>query len=381
MSTDANGTDERAGSSNGNPSGARGRGQRFVRGKPKLVGKIEELGSSVFTYNTSNQAEQYLRSKEDFGDYVGSEISGDMRRLVKNLEERTFTYPKRPTGKNVDAGIIADYKMDKSRIQTEEKQYKEDKSKVFGKLLGQCSSAMIAKLQGDSAFQELEKNDDVVGLLKKLRSLAFSTGGEQHPSMILRNTLHKFSSMSQGPKETPANYYRRFVANIDVLESLWGGGDFTPTKTDPDTAEEKTKQRTQLQVMFFLSGADPARYKQLINELNNQYLAKTDNYPASLGAALDLLSHYHAREDKPRARRDDTATEAITETSFVQGRRPSGARCRLCEGRGHSETECPNNTNRNPRRQRLSRRPTRGTSHAQTHDEAGSDDEGVGWAG
>ena len=381
MPTDIDGTDERAGSSTGNPPGSRGRGQRFVhRSKPKLVGNIPELGSSVFTYNTPNQAEQYLRAKEDCGDHVGSEFSGDMRRLVKNLEERTFTYPKVPTGRDVGPAVIADYKMDKSRIQADEKKYKEDKSQVFSILVGQCSSAMIAKLKGDSAFQGLEKNDDVVGLLKKLKSLAFSTGGEQHPSMILRNTLHKVSCMSQGPKETPANYHRRFVANIDVLESLWG--DFTPTKTTPNTAAEKTKQRTQLQVMLFLSGADPARYKQLINELNNQYLAKTDNYPASLDAALDLLSHYHAREDtKPRARRDDTATEAITETSFAQDRRSPHARCPLCDGRGHSATVCPNNRNRRRQNRRLSRQTARGSTNAQTHDEVGSDDEGVGWAG
>ena len=52
--------------------------------------------------------------------------------------------------------------------------------KVFVVILGQCSHSMKNRLVNEKEYDALEDADDVVGLLKLLKSMAFSTTGVQH---------------------------------------------------------------------------------------------------------------------------------------------------------------------------------------------------------
>jgi len=89
-------------------------------------------------------------------------------------------------------------------------------------ILGQCSQAVKSKLENDTGFAALEANDNVVGLLDKLKEMAFSTGGVQHPFWTLQNVLRRLTAINQGPKELVANYHKRFLATTEVIEVQWG---------------------------------------------------------------------------------------------------------------------------------------------------------------
>ena len=51
-------------------------------------------------------------------------------------------------------------------------------------ILGQCSSEAKNQLVNNVGFETLEDSDDVVGLLKMLKEMTFSTSGVQHPPML-----------------------------------------------------------------------------------------------------------------------------------------------------------------------------------------------------
>jgi len=148
----------------------------------QVLGKTEELGELVYKFNTKDQADMYLHTTQAVADYVCKEYGKDMRMLVKQGRERTFTKPIAPrTTADSTPGLMEKYKTELSIFHRDRKEYNDHKAKVFVVILGQCSRIVESKLENDDGFADLEKNDDVVGLLAKLKTMAFSTGGIQDP--------------------------------------------------------------------------------------------------------------------------------------------------------------------------------------------------------
>jgi len=76
-------------------------------------------------------------------------------------------------------------------------------------ILGQCSSEAKNQLVNNVGFETLEDSDDVVGLLKMLKEMTFSTGGVQHPHWTLQNVLRRLTTINQGPSEVVSNCHKR----------------------------------------------------------------------------------------------------------------------------------------------------------------------------
>ena len=124
-----------------------------------------------------DQADKYLCTMEAVTDYMGVKFGRNMRMLVKHGEEMIFTKPRAPRGQDATPGLLEEFKVEIGLYHKDTKEYKEQQVKVFIIILGQCTQITKSKLESDSNCATLEKNDDVVGLLKKLKELAFSTGG------------------------------------------------------------------------------------------------------------------------------------------------------------------------------------------------------------
>jgi hypothetical protein len=315
-----------------------------VNGK-RVLGKLEELGGLVYKFNSKDQADLYLRTTEAIADYVGVEYGRNMRMLVKYGNEATFTKPTAPRQtKDSAPGLLEEYKTELGIYHKKMDEYKEQKAKVFVIILGQCTPSLKSKLANDAGFATLEQNDDVTGLLGKLKELAFSTGGVQHPFWTLQNMLRRLTAINQGGKESVQNYHKRFLAMTEVIEAQWG--QFCPVElADSNSAADKKKARDQLLSMIFLAGADKARYGKLVESLNNSYLAKTDNYPSDLDSTVTLLSHYKDHQAGGIKKVDDDGDER--ETSFAQARRGANrlarVRCYRCNELGHVQNNCPRN--------------------------------------
>jgi hypothetical protein len=99
----------------------------------------------------------------------------------------------------------------------------------------------------------LEVNLDVIGLLEKLGTMAFSMGGVQEPFVSLVYSLRCLTMMQQGSKEAVAKYYKRFKISADVLGGHWG--DFHPPNlVKDDVTKEQAQDRLLARV--FLMGAN-----------------------------------------------------------------------------------------------------------------------------
>lgn len=260
-------------------------------GKP-ILGNIEEMGDLIFKFNTKDQAEMFLRTQERLADYVGVEVSPEMRALVKNGTEKTFTEPRIPRVGDQEAsqGQLEKYKLELKQFQEDKRKYDTYKGKTFIMILGQCSETLSNRLKNDTDFSTLESNFDVKGLMDKLRSLAFSKSGNQNTFLAAQEALKRLMCVNQGPTETNENFLKRTKALVQVVEEHWG--DFSPEKLRGTGANSTQVARDKMLAMIYLVGSDNKRYGGLKDDLNNQYLAKHDNYPASLDEANTLLTHY-----------------------------------------------------------------------------------------
>jgi hypothetical protein len=337
----------------------------------RVLGKLEELGGLVYKFNSKDQADLYLRTTEAIADYVGVEYGRNMRMLVKHGTETTFTKPRAPRKEDSTPGLLEEFKTELSIYHRDTKEYKEQKAKVFVIILGQCTPSLKSKLANDAGFATLEQNDDVKGLLGKLKELAFSTGGVQHPFWTLQNMLRRLTAINQGEKESVQNYHKRFLAMTEVIEAQWG--QFCPTElADSNSAADKKKARDQLLSMIFLAGADKTRYGKLVESLNNSYLTKTDNYPLDDDSTVTLLSHYQDHKARGIQVNDN---DGGVEASFAQVRRKSRIRCYKCNELGHVAQNCPLNQGRTTARSHLQR------GEESEDDEAGSVASSIGSGG
>ena len=210
----------------------------------------------------------------------------------------------------------------------------------------------------------------MTGLLAKLKTLAFASGGVQNPHLTLAKQLRRSTNVHQGRTESLASYHKRFLANTEVLEAHWGP--FCPMKLAGNEKDADKKSRNKLQAMIFLEGADDGRFGKLKHELNNSYLADNDNYPESLDATLTRLSLYQDNQDG--GLRNAGAPRTKMETSFAQTRyqqRLASIRCYECNELGHVARDCP-------------RQQTHTQQNEETGSEASNDDSArprTGWSG
>ena len=157
----------------------------FSRGRKttgeQVLGKEEKLGELVYKFNTKDQADMYLCTTEAIADFVGVEYGRDMRMLVKHGTEKTFTKPRIPRSDDTTPGLMEKYKTELRIFHREKKEFQDNKAKVFVIILGQCTHNVKSKLENELGYATLEMNDDVVGLLRQLKQMAFASGGVQHP--------------------------------------------------------------------------------------------------------------------------------------------------------------------------------------------------------
>jgi hypothetical protein len=325
--------------------------------KGHFVGKEQLMGHLVFKYNSKDQADMFLRTKKELANVVGKKYGSEMFDLVKHLKERGDTELEEPKGgKDGEVSKLAleTYKVKLSNKLKKDEEYVENKHKVFVMILGQCTSQVIVKLESDEDYETLEKERDVVGLLNKLRDLAFGTKAQVHPYWAALRTTKRMFTITQGSKETNTHYAERVLAQADVLSETVGF--IYPGKLVTSNANKATKEaaREQFLVMIMLDGADRNRYRPLLRELHNSYISNIDKYPKTIEATTTLLTNYQADGKLVINKEESDKSEYVDESSFAQfSKKPLGGsktdkerkfKCPNCGKFGHYPDQCPNET-------------------------------------
>jgi hypothetical protein len=251
-----------------------------------------------------------------------------MRNLVKYTTEREFTEPAFPSRvlRDTDRLHEVKYKESLAKYHRELDTYNDQKTKVFGVILGQCSPMVKDRLAKNKAFPKVEMDSDVVGLIKMLQEMAFSTLGHQEPNWAMVTVLRRLLTLQQHKHDTIQNYYLRFKSQATVLEAQWGifyPPNLVDTEQEDDESENHKKDAQEaILTAIFVSNSDNGRFRSLKERLNNEYLSGTDNYPKTLEQAVNLLTYN--QDYGAKVSRSDKHDDIDTGSGFAQKHKKSG---------------------------------------------------------
>jgi hypothetical protein len=352
-------------------------GTRPVILKTKFEGRCKELEGHIYDICGAQQANQYMKTTEEIGLYVGQHYTngGDIATAVRTYTKPVFESPEDPPD-DAPAAVKKRWELKLKRIGDREEKLEENITKLYNLVWGQCSEALRAKIESLNEFSNIRDVMDGIALLRLIKTIAFKFEPQLYAPMAIDNALHKFINAKQGKQMTAAAYLEHFQNNVEVLEAvgaslgphrgvislITGGGGIN------DATEEQLAEANERSLaVAFINKADRSRYGRMIEDLANNYLMGQNNYPITLTQAYNLLVnwqqdprnmvHYGAGPNDGVVfahhgdEEEQTDEEGGTGTTLVQDtpRRGKGhITCFNCKKKGHYKSECPeivNNTN------------------------------------
>ena len=117
---------------------------------------------------------------EKLADYARIEYGMDMFYLILDGTEPDWEEIPIPSGKGA-AALMKKYEIDYKCQKAEKKEHKKNKEKMPGVILGHCKEGTKDSIKGDRAFDSLQRNGDVVGLISLIQYLCYGTNKKRYP--------------------------------------------------------------------------------------------------------------------------------------------------------------------------------------------------------
>ena len=200
---------------------------------------------------------------------------------------------------------------------------RENKKSVYSIVWGQCTDYMRQKLEAKENYETFNDAQDPFGLLKEIKSITFKFEEHRYIYHSLYESYRMFYAFRQTQEMGNTEYLEQFKNLVDVLEQHGGslGHDVTLLDQDDEYGNEeepssavlnaaKARCRNRFLGYTLIYKSDNERYSKLKEELQNDYMKGSDNYPETLVEAFHMLTNYK-QPIKPRITR-------TTGVSFAQ---------------------------------------------------------------
>lgn len=175
------------------------------------MGNIACLGSNIYTYRVHKQGDMYTRTTEAIADYVERKYFKEIRILVKHQKDADLKEPVQPSKEEAKSQfVINKYKTKLKLYYSQKEKYEEHKVKTFVIIKGQCTLTMKNKIESLKGYSNMETTDDVIGLLKALKELAYATHKMQYGYWTILQSVNRVLRLRQGKDESLVLYYKRF---------------------------------------------------------------------------------------------------------------------------------------------------------------------------
>ena len=312
-------------------NGKQGRGWR-IKGQQKqptqaFVSNIVGLESHTFDCGHARNAAQFEKTREEFGLWCQRKFEyggNDVCKSINDMEMVEIEIPDVNDDeemKKVEALSTIKQKLWSINYEKQDKREKALESasrKAFGVCLKLCSPQLSTRLEGTTGFGEIKKSEDMIELLKMIRGICCKFGDTHQGVWALTQAKKQTYLFVQGNNMSNDAYLKQFKAHIDTVEAHGGtfsdepglieaefeiaGIKATTAKTvwekatDNQLISAKEKARAKVIASMFLSGANYNRYREITNELANEWTLGEDKYPTTLEEAVRMLNNYKVRQ-------------------------------------------------------------------------------------
>lgn len=324
-------------------------------------GKHKDLAGWVYVYDSAARSYQYTKTTEAIADWVQVNMRNptDIRNLIMKLEspDQKKWIPKKPveiedeeTRQMIFSGEIKKYLKRKD-------DFENNKSNLFGIVIGQCNESMMSKLKSQDGWQDIEHENDLLKLMKRIKVWMLNTEGSRSPTASAYSAMQALFKLRQNRYESLEEYRKRFTAATEVLEhvdiqiqkSLVGLTDSllksegnTRTLATPAILKDAEKKVLKKFMAYsFIAAADKVRFGNIIVYLENEFVAGSDKFPDDVTAAYNYLENLKRGANHV----DTSANDGVSFAQQGQTKQRNNTRdrshiqCRRCGVFGHKQFE------------------------------------------
>jgi hypothetical protein len=165
---------------------------------------------------------------------------------------------------------------------------------VYSLIWGQCADIMRQKIESQIDYETTKEASDAIRLLNTIKSIMFNFQGQIYRPQALRDAKRRrFYLLTQERTMTCQAYLEKFQNSVEVIEHC--GGDLgtetglieamlatasvpiTRATGSPDVLKAAKKYaKEQYLACTFILGADCKRYGRLLENLENDFMQKTN---------------------------------------------------------------------------------------------------------
>ena len=195
--------------------------------------------------------------------------------------------------------------------------------KGFATVYDQCSLEVRDKLEASDEWNKVQREQSLHDLISKIERVCVRFDNYKQEVFNLVQALKTLFLYTQTEKESVDEYARNFKSLWDTVEAFGGSPGIHQglvngllampgqvrdprniTNAEETAAEEEVADAVKAALL--ISGADKRRYGRLKEQLANNYLLGTDQYPDTLEKASRILGNYQVAKGSPFGDRKNT---------------------------------------------------------------------------
>jgi hypothetical protein len=188
--------------------------------------------------------------------------------------------------------------------------------KGYATVWDQCSQEVRDKLEVSNDWERTQREQSLHDLIRKIEQICVGFDDHKQEIFNLVEALKMLILYTQTNKETVEEYSRNFKILWDMVEAFGGSPGLqqglvkgllrAPGRvnnqnniTEQEQQDAVDEVAEAVKAALLISGADKRRYGKLKEQLANNYLLGTDQYPNTLEKATRVLGNYQVPKGMP----------------------------------------------------------------------------------
>jgi len=301
--------DERSPPDRRNSRGNRG-GRRSGARKHQTTrfrGKCEALKGNVFVLSSGAD---FAKVNKEIAEYVSSTIprAGEFRMGMINLNMDDLVEPEFPPDPNAADYVrsLEQWRSNHKRWSKRDEDRRNAQFQIFPIVLGQCDPAMIARMEADAEWDDINEASDVIRLLRLIRNCDVQRQTRREEDQTLLESTVEVYNCKQGTA-TDWDYYRTFKERVNTADRLGAAFGEHPERiherlaeiaanidapTDDERRQATTYVKQKYLARLFLKNCDGKRYSAMHRDIENDFIRGNDTYPDTLTTAYEYIVNY-----------------------------------------------------------------------------------------